>query len=45
MKQIIKAMKSDYGERWELMSDRDQLQAIAGWLHYYSKITKMYDII
>lgn len=45
MKSIIKAMKSDYGSRWEEMSDFDQLIAIAGWLHYYSKITKQFTIL
>lgn len=45
MKSIIKAMKSEYGNQWERMSDNDQLMAIAAFLHYYSKITKTYIIL
>lgn len=29
MEDILKAMKSEYGSRWELMSDVDQLMVIA----------------
>lgn len=45
MKAIIKAMRSEYGNRWELMSDQDQLMAVAAFLHYYSKITKTFTIL
>lgn len=45
MKSILKAMKSEYGNRWDIMSDKDQLMAIAAFLHYYSKITKTFTIL
>lgn len=40
MQYILKAMQSEYGDRWDKMSDKEQIGAIASFLHNYLLITK-----
>lgn len=45
MNTILKAMKSEYGNLWDNMSDNEQLAAIASFLSNYSNITNKYILL
>lgn len=45
MSTILKAMMSEYGKRWDAMTDIQQLAAIAAFLNTYSLITKHYTLL
>ena len=45
METILRAMKSEYGNQWDKLSDDQQLAAIASFLKSFSNITNKYILL